>query len=431
LEKHREPGKSVVNGITYTATPQTRHDDDCPKKAEGGSYPKCDCRKAVIAYDSSKAKLRKSEGKPANWRLTVADGYIPSRSWTKAHEAAESWLDKFDPDKIQKAKKESAKVTVQEALEAFLEHLKQLGVDDKGLVKYKSELGGRTRWVRKKTGKLVDFLAQHHIQFIADVTAAHLTKWRNTWTSNDLTSNRTCGNVLRFFKFCEDHKWLEGNPAPLAMKKGKVAQGNRTMPFTDEQYDAILTQAKKAKDARLLALLELLRWSGTAMVDAILFNRKCIGSGNVLEYQRDKTDKRATITLPGHVVKLVRSLPSEEEYDDQHPFRRLNPTFLPTSDVNFWRRKLQELFTKAGIKSIETLVKGKDGKFVCERPAPRMLRDTCAVWYLRHGATIDEVAVYLGYTVKVVETYYSPWVEELKNARMKRNQQILKKASLA
>ena len=46
------------------------------------------------------------------------------------------------------------------------------------------------------------------------------------------------------------------------------------MPFTDAEYGPILAQVQRDGDTKLETFLELLRWSGMALVDATLFDTK-------------------------------------------------------------------------------------------------------------------------------------------------------------
>jgi integrase len=59
---------------------------------------------------------------------------------------------------------------------------------------------------------------------------------------------------------------------------------------------------------------------------------------------------------------------------------------------------------------------------------PHQLRDTCAVWYIRKGALIQEVAKMPGDTVAMVERHYLSYIEELTDAHVASNKRILEAA---
>jgi integrase len=80
---------------------------------------------------------------------------------------------------------------------------------------------------------------------------------------------------------------------------------------------------------------------------------------------------------------------------------------------------LQELFKKAGVETAITAQKKE------KKCGPHMLRDTCAVWYLRHqigGTTrnFEAVAKMLGHASSATtKKYYAPFVEDLENLHVK------------
>jgi integrase len=87
------------------------------------------------------------------------------------------------------------------------------------------------------------------------------------------------------------------------------------------------------------------------------------------------------------VVALLNKLPEGQ------PFRRSDLKL--ESDKGSWRIQLQDLFERAKITEVKTDLE--------MRPAhPHQLRDTCAVWYIRKGALIQDVAKMLGDTVAKV-----------------------------
>jgi integrase len=189
-------------------------------------------------------------------------------------------------------------------------------------------------------------------------------------------------------------------------------QSTRRRVWEEAEYAAILGQVQKDGDTKLETFLELLRWSGMALVDATLFDTKSVVNGT-LDYKRQKTGKRAIVVLPSRVVALLNKLP------DGQPFRR--PDFKLESDKSFWRIQLQNLFERAKVTEVKT--------DLGMRPAhPHQLRDTCAVWYIRKGALIQDVAKMLGDTVAMVERHYLPYIEELKDAHVATNKRILEAA---
>ena len=91
------------------------------------------------------------------------------------------------------------------------------------------------------------------------------------------------------------------------------------------------------------------------------------------------------------------------------PFRMKD--FDAHNDTVTWRKRLQRLFTLAGI----TEVRNELGK--ARPPHPHMLRDTFAVWHLRHGVPLHAVSKMLGHGNPVTTAKaYLPYVKELEKA---------------
>ena len=93
------------------------------------------------------------------------------------------------------------------------------------------------------------------------------------------------------------------------------------------------------------------------------------------------------------------------------PFRMKQ--FTAHSDTVTWRKRLFVVFKLAGITSARTELG------TTRKPHPHMLRDTFAVWHLRHGARLHTVAKMLGHSRTVTtERAYLPWVKELEEAHI-------------
>lgn len=158
--------------------------------------------------------------------------------------------------------------------------------------------------------------------FISELTPAHLTAWRASWRFADTTARTYWVEATNFFNFCEKHGWFRTNPA-TNLKKPKIAKGNRTAIFTDDQYKKILAAIPlyhpvNVPDAtyqnwmhRLTAFIELMRWSGMDLIDAVHFSTDKLDKDGVLRYHRQKTGELATVTLPERVIVLLRDIPLE------------------------------------------------------------------------------------------------------------------------
>ena len=224
--------------------------------------------------------------------------------------------------------------------------------------------------------------------FIADVTPTHLTAWRSSWKFGDLTAANRWSMVKGFFGFCESQGWISDSPArklkPLNFKKG-----NRTAIFTDKQYVAILdavslcdpenvpAATRKAWQHRLQTFVELLRFSGMDLIDAVRFRPESIDAEGVLRYRTPKDRPvLATVQLPARVITLLHHVPLERDSVGQdQPFRQKD--VKPQSDTATWARRLESLFKLAEIREVKT------GIGQTRKPHAKMFRDTFAVNKLR------------------------------------------------
>jgi integrase len=411
---------SLLAPITRTVKVVVRHSAKCKDKQEGETWRRCNCRKSLRIYEG---------GGSGKNRLVSAK----TRSWEKAEDLAQEYLDSFDPDKQElkrlRAAKEREQVTIEEAVASYCaDMIARLG--DNGTVARAISLLGHidpTTKAIKKNGHLFNWLytlcAEKRPTYISDINPAHITAWRSTWKFGDYTAAQRWGMVRGFFNFCEIQGWIQASPA-RKLKRLKYEKGSRTAIFTDDQYSAILTAVlrydpenvpaltRKVWQQRLTTFVELLRWSGMALIDAVQYRPELVDADGVLRYRRQKSGILATVVLPPHLVALLRSVPLERDSVGlSTPFRMKD--FTAHSDTVTWRKRLFVLFALAGIESVRT------ERGTVRKPHPHMLRDTFAVWHLRHGAKIHTISKMLGHSnTAITERAYLPWVKELEQAHI-------------
>lgn len=410
--------------VTRTVRVIVRHSADCKDKDKGEDWQKCNCPKSVRIYEGA--------GSGKNRRISAK-----TRTWSRAEEFAKEIRDGWDPVKNElkrlKAEQEKKFVRIEDAVALYIQDMAaRLG--DNGTCSMARALLGNVDPETKaviKNGHLFDWLDSRPIkvQFISEITPAMLTAWRASWNFGDMTAAQRWGMVRSFFAYCERSGWVESDPA-RGIRRPKVAKGNRTATFTDEQVASIidavqLYDPENRSDAttalwraRLEAFILLLRWSGMAMVDAIQFRTDMIDDAGVLRYRRTKTKELAVVPLPDHVqhgccvtpvVSMLREVPAEKDTADaSQPFR--NKATLQM-DAKRWTNRLDAIFKLAGIAEVRT-----EGGRV-RKPHPHMFRDTFAVWHLRHGAGIHTVSKMLGHgAITTTERAYLPFIQELQDS---------------
>jgi len=146
-----------------------------------------------------------------------------------------------------------------------------------------------------------------------------------------------------------------------------------------------------------------------ALADAVQFRTEALDAEGVLRYRRMKTKELAVVPLPDHVAALLRNIPLERDTKDPaQPFRS---RVALQSDARRWAHRLEAVFALAGITEVRT----EAGRV--RKPHAHMLRDTMAVWHLRHGASVHTVAKMLGHSkITTTEKAYLPYVKELQDS---------------
>ena len=424
--------ESSITDSAFTRTVKVivRHSEACKDKEKGQDWPKCQCPKALLIYEGDKKRNRRVSAK--------------TRSWARAEQKAQEYRDSWDP-RLQKLKqleseKESQQVTIEKAVALYTaDMVARLG--DNGTVGMARSLFGHVDPKSSevtKNGHLFDWLATippaTRPLHIADIASTHLTQWRASWKFADYTAAQRWGMVRSFFNFCEMQGWIQDSPA-RKLRQMDYEKGGRTAIFTDKQYDAILQGVtsyepenvpaitRETWQQRITTFAELLRWSGMSLIDAVQYRPELVDAEGVLRYRRQKTGVLATVQLPEHLITLLRSVPLEKDsVSTDQPFRMKD--FTPHSDTVTWRKRLMKLFTLAGVESVRNEL-GKE-----RAPHPHMLRDTFAVWHLRHGVPLHSVAKMLGHSNPTITAKaYLPWVKELEQSTIEEARKALAQAA--
>jgi integrase len=353
-------------------------------------------------------------------------------SFAEACERAKEVLDSFDPKLRELEERRAAEVRVAQPVEAvlgkyyhdlrfglartesYVANVKALfGVrDDSGVV-----FGNLLKFIeRTNVSRPLDRRITNLDQLDADL----LQEWRASWTYNDLTAAQRWGMARNFFRWATSHGLIKLNPS-LNMKSASVKRGIRCGHFTERQYAAIMAAVPKYRPdnipsltrenlpTRMKAIISLMRGSGMALVDAVLYRPDKIRDG-VLFYRRHKNGQLAIVPLDKELLKLLARVPPEvDSLGDEQPFGFASIDLQ--SACATWRRRFQSVCELAGIGSVQTEVGS-----TCA-PHPHMLRDTFAIWHLTHGTRLDTVSKMLGHaTTTITENAYLPWCKERHDA---------------
>jgi integrase/recombinase XerD len=345
-----------------------RHLKRCEHRKDGRRYRRCQCP-VWVDGNLNGAGIHKS---------------LETHDWQKGQGIVREW-EAAGEQNVQSNKCEA--ITVEHAWQSFLADLEARNLSKSTIRKYR--LLSRT---------MQEYAAQHGMRFLKQLDLIALRNFRFGWKDGPLSSAKKLERLRAFFRFAQDSKWVEDNPASK-LKTPKVSQ-RPTLPFTYEEMLRILAAlvpfcdqtASSGKNSarRLRALVLVLRYSGMRIGDAVRLTSDKV-NGNKLFLYTQKTGVPVYTVLPEFVVRALDTIP------------RVTPThfFWDGSSaldgvVGSWQKRLRKLFRLAKI------VAAHGHRF----------RDTFAAELLLAGVPIERVAILLGHnSVRVTEKYYSAWTD--------------------
>jgi integrase len=184
-----------------------------------------------------------------------------------------------------------------------------------------------------------------------------------------------------------------------------------TLPLLSGRYEAVLAATYRYDEEmrpddrfgpELRAIIELMRWSGLRIGDALKIRRADFSGNRILIPSSQKTGKPHSVIIPDHVVAALFSLPLRSTVDANHFF--WSGKSLHKSLTGQWQRKLGRLNNYLSLVDYE----GKPMRFHSHQ-----LRDTFAVSQLLAGTSMQDLSWMLGHaSIRVTEAYYAPWVPE-------------------
>jgi site-specific recombinase XerD len=421
--------------------PYTRHTNPCRHKGDSNFH---DCRCPKWLY------LHKRGQMPQQFSLNTP-------SWAEAMELAAEHLRLLDPEiaaaRAAKKSEEQKTLTIADAIQLWLDRTaSERGRDSSTYAQYRSTFG----WVDGKGqvhGTLLKFIEEYNaehpdalITTINQMGPLVCQRWRDSHWFGELsgtTRNNRWGVVRSFFNFLFERGVVQSNPA-LAIKRPPKPDYFAHVPFTSEQYKAILEQADWCVDdrvrdgerevycRRLRQLIELLRQTGMDLIDAVLFapsvqikiERIDSVSVPVLRYHRTKTGVAAVVPVPRAVAEMLEHIPSVPQSSTETPFRYRGN--LIKSDVHNWSRRIHKLFELADIAEVQLLRKDGNPAFdefgtpITKPPDVKMFRHTFAVACLSAGMREEAVAKMLGHvSTDMVRKYYAPWCKQRDDAHVR------------
>jgi integrase len=400
---------------TQTVSVYSRHSSACPKVGEP-QWRRCKCAKYLYLLKDGK-------------RRTVS---AKTRSWEKAEAKAQEIRDAWDPvkQKIRELEEQQqAQVAEEMPLEDAVERwLKSIRVDiENKYTQKKYDTTGR---------KILSWATSKEFRFLSQVSTDVLDEWKTQWRKKakhpdnrmgKTTAGRHLEKVKAFFKYCQRMGWIKASPA-YGIKAIKPDE-SETLPLLGGRYDQVLAatyeyDANMRQDDRygqeLRALIELMRWSGLRISDALMVAKDRI-TGNRFTLRTVKNGTKLTVILPDHVVAALRALPERLTVDPRYFFWSGKSEIK--SLTGQWQRKLGRLNKYLSMVDYD----GRPLQFHSHQ-----LRDTFAIEHLLAGTSMQDLSRMLSHkSVRVTERYYAPWVPERQVQLEEKMTEALKKMGVS
>jgi integrase/recombinase XerD len=191
--------------------------------------------------------------------------------------------------------------TITQAVDVFIQDKRNQGITDKVMGKYTRELA-----------RLREFCESRMAFTVRGLNRELLTHYVATWPDHypaSLTRSKVRERLRSFLRFCYQAEWLARIPQ---ISKIEVDQ-TPTLPLSAKEYDKLLDAPfatfadDPTKAARLHALIQLMRWSGLAIRDALTLKRDEIIHDKAKKLHRivtprQKTGTHVSVPIPADIA---------------------------------------------------------------------------------------------------------------------------------
>jgi integrase len=231
------------------------------------------------------------------------------------------------------------------------------------------------------SSRLVEWCGEHDITYVPEITTPLAMQFRMSlpFRSGDSSSLKVHWSVIGgFFRWCKGMGYVAQSPVPAARENPQFRitfKKKEVVPPTQEEVVKVIDTAT----GKTKLLVQLMRWSGMAIGDAI-FREKNKLEGNLIRGNRRKTDERFRVRVPQW---LADSLPS---FTDDIDWK---------SPVHYWEKQLRQVFKDAGVKM-----------------TPHHFRHFRITELLSSGVRVEDVALMVGTSPQEIRKTYQHWIRE-------------------
>ena len=351
-----------------------RHSSNCPHRDE--FFKRCNCWKH-LRWSHNGKQYRKA---------------TRSKTWAGAERAKKEIELSYENATLGKPAQPDEAVSIERAIQLFLQDKTGQNMESVTLRKYRRELG-----------RFQQFCNRQGRYFLQEVRLPDLTEFRSTWEQeypSSITRQKVQERLRAFLRYALNAGLIPRNPA-AAMSTIKV-DVPPTLPLDADQYKALLAAvpevfSESVRAVRVQALIRCMRFTGLAIGDAVTLEREKIRWDADREVwrvvtSRAKTGVDVSVPIPPDVARELVDVANG------------NPNYVfwnsgagqPETAVKKWHKDLHAVFIEAGLP---------EGH-------PHQLRDTPAVEWLKAGIPLEEVSRLLGHaSIRTTERHYAPWVK--------------------
>jgi integrase/recombinase XerD len=248
---------------------------------------------------------------------------------------------------------------------------------------------GTLKKYRVMTDQLTEYAKEQGVVLLRDITVEFARGFRASWKDGAISSSKKLERFRAFLRHFVLSSDLEVNPGSSVARP--IVHTCPTLPLSEAQIKKVLS---KADDPRWHAFINVLRWSGLRIGDAMKLTPQQL-SGEKLFLYTQKTGTPVYVPLPPNVVQELKALPL---YGGFYFWNRAGESQLDTACGNA-RRAFRRICKLAKVKG-----------------HPHQLRDSFAVGLLENGVPLQTVSSLLGHTsIKTTERSYSPWIKSLQD----------------
>jgi integrase/recombinase XerD len=247
---------------------------------------------------------------------------------------------------------------------------------------------------------LVSWAKSQGFRYMKQLDVKAMIEYRASWKYAPLTALKKFERLRSFFRFCVAAGWLAANP--MEALKAPKADSTPTMPFSNEEIEAVFKAARafnirgsygRSNPVRVIAFLYVLRYSGLRISDAAGLAKDRLQDGKLFLHVQHKTRVPVFVPLPPFVVQALEAQAKQS----------VHPAYFFWTGVGTiesacasWKRTLYRIFEIAGIEG------GHAHRF----------RDTFSVNLLLNDVPLETVSQLLGHrSTKVTEQSYAPWIK--------------------